>query len=117
METCSAAATPMSSSVKLNKDEIRISVEITMHRGLIRSLLYITASRPDIMFALFICVHFQSDPKQSHYLGAKRILKYLKGTQSVGLWYPNDSSFNLVGYSDADYAGCKLDRKSTTAIQ
>ncbi|XP_073137667.1 secreted RxLR effector protein 161-like [Henckelia pumila] len=71
-------------------------------------------SRPDIMFSVGLCARFQSDPKQSHYIAAKRILKYLKETQNVGLWYPKDSSFNLIGYSDADYADCRIDRKSTS---
>ncbi|XP_073030777.1 secreted RxLR effector protein 161-like [Primulina eburnea] len=66
------------------------------------------------MFAVCICARFQANPKQSHFSAAKRILRYLKGTENVGLWYSKDSSFNLVGYSDADYAGCKLDRKSTS---
>ncbi|XP_073304096.1 secreted RxLR effector protein 161-like [Primulina huaijiensis] len=61
-----------------------------------------------------MCAIFQADPNQSHYLAAKHILKYLKGTQNVGLWYAKDSTFNLVGYSDADYAGCELDRKNTS---
>ncbi|XP_073294570.1 secreted RxLR effector protein 161-like [Primulina huaijiensis] len=106
----------MSSSTKLDKDESGIPIEVTQYRGLISSLLYLTASRPDILFDVCICSRFQSNPKQSHYIAAKRILKYLKGTQNVGLWYPNDSSFNLIGYSDADYAGCKLDRKSTSGF-
>ncbi|XP_075504384.1 secreted RxLR effector protein 161-like [Primulina tabacum] len=106
----------MSSSIKLDKYESGIPVEVTKYRGLIGSLLYLTASRPDIMFAVCICARFQSNPKQSHYIAGKRILKYLKGTQNLGLWYPKDSSFNLIGYSDADYAGCKLDRKSTSGF-
>ncbi|XP_073133767.1 secreted RxLR effector protein 161-like [Henckelia pumila] len=114
MENCSAASTPMSASIKLDKDEAGSSIYQTLFRGLIGSLLYLTASRPDIMFSVGLCARFQSDPKQSHYIAAKRILKYLKGTQNVGLWYPKDSSFNLIGYSDADYAGCRIDRKSTS---
>ncbi|XP_073127457.1 secreted RxLR effector protein 161-like [Henckelia pumila] len=114
MKNCSAASTPMSASIKLDKDEVGPSVDQTLFRGLIGSLLYLTASRPDIMFSVGLCARFQSGPKQSHYIAAKRILKYLKGTQHVGLWYPKDSSFNLIGYSDADYAGCRIDRKSTS---
>ncbi|XP_073137034.1 secreted RxLR effector protein 161-like [Henckelia pumila] len=114
MENCSAISTPMSASIKLDKDEAGAPVEVTMYRGLIGSLLYLTASRPDIMFAVCLCARFQAAPKQSHYISAKRIIKYLKGTTNVGLWYSKDSEFNLVGYSDADYAGCKIDRKSTS---
>ncbi|XP_073121777.1 uncharacterized protein [Henckelia pumila] len=114
MENCSAASTLMSASIKLDKAEAGPSVDQTLFRGLIGSLLYLTASRPDIMFSVGLCARFQSAPKQSHYIAAKRILKYLKGTQNVGLWYPKDSSFNLIGYSDADYAGCRIDRKITS---
>ncbi|XP_073153354.1 uncharacterized protein [Henckelia pumila] len=114
MENCSAANTPMSASIKLDKDEAGLSVDQTLFRGIIGFLLYLTASRQDIMFSVGLCARFQSDPKQSHYNAAKRILKYLKGTQNVGLWYPKDSSFNLIGYSDADYGGCRIDHKSTS---
>lgn len=114
MENCSAAPTPMNASIKLDKNEGGTPVDVSMYRSLIGSLLYLTASRPDIMFAVCLCARFQSNPKQSHFIAAKRILKYLKGTQQVGLWYPKDSSLNLVGFSDADYAGCTLDRKSTS---
>ncbi|XP_073152802.1 secreted RxLR effector protein 161-like [Henckelia pumila] len=114
MENCSASTTLMSSPVKLDKDEDGISVEVTMYRGLIGSLLYLTTSKSDIVFAVCLCARFHSDPKQYHYLAAERILKYLKGTQNFGLWYAKDNSFNLVGYSDTDYAGCKLERKSTS---
>ncbi|XP_073033740.1 secreted RxLR effector protein 161-like [Primulina eburnea] len=114
MENCSLASTPMSSSIKLDKDEGEISVDTKMYRGLIGSLLYLTASRPDIMFAVCLCAWFQDKPMQSHFIASKRILKYLKGTANMALWYPKDSSLNLVGYSDADYAGCEVDRKSTS---
>ncbi|KAK6149335.1 hypothetical protein DH2020_016860 [Rehmannia glutinosa] len=71
------------------------------------------ASRPDITFAVGVCATFKSAPKESHMTAAKRILRYLKGCQGVGLWYPKDGGFKLVGYSDSDYAGCRVDRKST----
>ncbi|XP_073128997.1 secreted RxLR effector protein 161-like [Henckelia pumila] len=114
MENHTVATTPMGASIKLDKDEGEISVDATMYRGLIGSLLYLTASRPDIVFAVCLCARFQSNPKQSYFIAGKRILRYLKRTQNVGLWYAKHNSFNLVGYSDADYAGCKLDRKSTS---
>ncbi|XP_073137589.1 secreted RxLR effector protein 161-like [Henckelia pumila] len=114
MENCTVATTPMGVSIKLDKDEWVISVDETMYRGLIGSLLYLTASRPDIVFAICLCARFQSNPKQSHFIAGKRILRYLKETQNVRLWYAKHNSFNLVGYSDADYARCKLDRKSTS---
>ncbi|XP_047321131.1 uncharacterized mitochondrial protein AtMg00810-like [Impatiens glandulifera] len=113
-DTCADAATPMSSSVKLDKDEDGQVVDITTYRGIIGSLLYLTASRPDILFAVGVFGRFQANPNQSYYTAIKRILKYLKGTQDVELWYPKDSSFNIISYSDADYADCKIDRKSTS---
>nr|GFB34969.1 putative ribonuclease H-like domain-containing protein [Tanacetum cinerariifolium] len=70
--------------------------------------------RPDIMFAFCACARFQVTPKASHLYAVKRIFRYLKGKPHLGLWYPKDSPFNLVVYSDSDYAGASLDRKSTT---
>ena len=80
---------------------------------MIGSLMYLTASRPDIMFSTCLCARYQSDPRESHMLAVKRIFRYFKGTPSLGLWYPRDSGFELMGYSDSDYAGCKIERKST----
>ena len=81
---------------------------------MIGSLLYLTASRPDIMFSVCLCARFQSCPRESHLSAVKRIFKYLAGTIEIGLWYPKFTSFDLIGYSDADFAGCKVDRKSTS---
>ena len=80
---------------------------------MIGSLLYLTASRPDIMFSLCLCSRYQSCSKESHLLAIKRIFRYLKDTSSLGLWYPKGSSFALHAYSDTDFGGCKIDRKST----
>ena len=114
MESCKVATTPMSTSCYLSVDEAGTTVDQTKYKGLIGSLLYLTASRPDIMFVVCLCVKFQSSPRESHFKAAKRILKYLKETTFVGLWYPSHSPIHLVGYSDSDFAGCKLDRKSTS---
>ncbi|GKC67292.1 hypothetical protein Tco_1099890 [Tanacetum coccineum] len=81
---------------------------------MIGSLMYLTASRPDIMFAVCNCSRFQVTPKTSHYNAVKRIFRYLKGKPNLGLWYPRVSPFDLEAYSDSDYAGANLDRKSTT---
>ncbi|KAJ9566375.1 hypothetical protein OSB04_002341 [Centaurea solstitialis] len=105
--------TPMA-PLKLDSDPNGNSVNITEYRGMISSLLYLTASRPDIMFSTCLCARFQADPKESHLNDVKRIFRYLKGTPNMGLWYPKDSGFDLIGYSDSDFAGSKLDRKSTT---
>ncbi|GKC68839.1 hypothetical protein Tco_1101437 [Tanacetum coccineum] len=81
---------------------------------MIGSLMYLTASRPDIMFAVCPCSRFQVTPKSSHLNAVKRIFRYLKGKPKLGLWYPRVSSFNLEAYLDSDYAGANLDRISTT---
>ncbi len=114
MENSKAMPTPMSTSEKIDKDEKGKEVDVKKYRGMIGSLLYLTASRPDIMFSVCLCARYQSCPKESHMKCVKRIMKYLVGTIDVGLWYPKGSSLALVGYSDSDFAGCKLDRKSTS---
>jgi hypothetical protein len=81
---------------------------------MIGSLLYLCASRSDIMLSVCMCAGFQSDPKECHLVAVKRILRYLVSTPCFGIWYPKGSTFDLIGYSDSDYAGCKVDRKSTS---
>ena len=104
----------MSATCKMDKDENEKKVDQKTYRGMIGLLLYLTASRPDIMYSTCICARFQSDPRES-YLGAvKKIIRYLKGTQNIGLWYDRNSTLILNGYTDSDFAGCKIDRKSTS---
>ncbi|XP_068503128.1 secreted RxLR effector protein 161-like [Phaseolus vulgaris] len=112
MESCKEASTPLSSSCYMDADAAGKEVDQTKYRGLIGSLLYLTTSRPDIMFVVCFCARYQANPKESHFKAAKRILKYLKGTTNVGLWHPSYSPIHLIGYSDSDFVGCKLDRKS-----
>ncbi|XP_050222396.1 secreted RxLR effector protein 161-like [Mercurialis annua] len=114
METSSSSKTPVSTTTKLDKDESGKCIDITMYRGMIGSLLYLTASRPDIMFSVCLCARFQACPKESHLHAVKRILKYLHGTLHLGIYYPRNVDPRLLGYSDADYAGCLIDRKSTS---
>ncbi|CAH9101308.1 unnamed protein product [Cuscuta epithymum] len=114
MDNKSTMKTPMSPSQKLDSDPAGKPVDATNYRAIIGSLLYLTSSRPDIVFATCLCARFQANPKESHLNAVGRILRYLKGTVNLGLWYPKESGFYLVGYSDADFAGCKLDRKSTS---
>lgn len=104
----------MSTSIKLTSDEKGIDVDVTKYRGMIGCLLYLTASRPDIMYSVCLCARFQAKPKESHLQAVKRIFKYLSGTINLGLFYPICNHFELMGYSDADYAGCQIDRKSTS---
>jgi len=114
MEGCKEVVIPIATNFLLDADEAGQPMDSTKYRGLIGSLLYLTASRPDIQFGVCLCVRFQANPKESHFKAAKKILKYLKGTTHVCLWYPCDSSITLSSFSDSDYAGCKLDRKSTS---
>jgi hypothetical protein len=81
---------------------------------MIGSLLYLCASRSDIMYSVCMCVRFQAILKDCHLRAVKRIMRYLVLTSNLGLWYPKGSHFELLGYSDADYAGCKVDMKSTS---
>ncbi|GJY92756.1 retrovirus-related pol polyprotein from transposon TNT 1-94 [Tanacetum coccineum] len=108
------ASTPIETQKPLVKDEEAADVDVHLYRSMIGSLMYVTASRPDIMFAVCACSRFQVTPKTSHLSAVKRIFRYLKGKPKLGLWYPKDSSFDLESYSDSDYAKANLDRKSTT---
>ncbi|GJZ00912.1 putative ribonuclease H-like domain-containing protein [Tanacetum coccineum] len=112
--TVKAASTPIETNKALNKDEEAEDVDVHLYRSMIGSLMYLTASRPDIMFAVCACARFQVTPKTSHLHAVKRIFRYLKGQPKLGLWYPRDSPFDLEAFSDSDYAGASLDRKSTT---
>ncbi|GJW19653.1 putative ribonuclease H-like domain-containing protein [Tanacetum coccineum] len=107
------ASTPIETQKPLVKDEEASDVDVHLYRSMIGSLMYVTASRPDIMFAVCACSRFQVTPKTSHLSAVKRIFRYLKGKPKLGLWYPRESSFDLESYSDSDYAGANLDRKST----
>ncbi|GJZ32016.1 uncharacterized mitochondrial protein-like protein [Tanacetum coccineum] len=111
--TIKTASTPMEPNKALVKDEEAEDVDVHLFRSMIGSLMYLTASRPDITFAVCVCARFQVTPKTSHLNVVKRIFRYLKGQPKLGLWYPKDSSFDLEAYSDSDYAGASLDRKST----
>ncbi|GJS27717.1 putative ribonuclease H-like domain-containing protein [Tanacetum coccineum] len=108
------ASTPIETQKPLVKDEEASDVDVHLYRSMIGSLMYLTASRPDIMFAVCACSRFQVTPKTSHLNVVKRIFRYLKGKPKLGLWYPRVSSFDLEAYSDSDYARANLDRKSTT---
>ncbi|GJZ67657.1 retrovirus-related pol polyprotein from transposon TNT 1-94 [Tanacetum coccineum] len=108
--------TPMSMEMKLTKDEEGKSVDNTKYRGMIGSLLYLTASRPDIMFSVCLCARFQEDNKTSYLEAVKRIFRYIKGTTHLGLWYPKVSGIETIVYSDSGHAGDYVDQKSTSGI-
>nr|KYP72326.1 Retrovirus-related Pol polyprotein from transposon TNT 1-94 [Cajanus cajan] len=114
MKSCKEVATLISTSCNIDLDEKGTTIDASKYRDMIGSLLYLTTSRPNIIFILCMCARFQENPKDSHMISIKRILKYLRGTINVGLWFSKGVSLSLVGYSDLDYAGCRLDRKSTS---
>nr|GFA48976.1 hypothetical protein [Tanacetum cinerariifolium] len=109
-----SASTPINTEKPLLKDPDGEDVDVHTYRSMIGSLMYLTSSRLDIMFAVCACAHFQVTPKASHLHAVKRIFRYLKGKPHLGLWYPKDSPFDLVAYSDSDYTGASLDKESTT---
>ncbi|GJZ86074.1 uncharacterized mitochondrial protein-like protein [Tanacetum coccineum] len=108
------ASTPIETQKPLLKDENGEEVDVHMYRSMIGSLMYLTSLRLDIMFAVCACARYQVNPKVSHLHAVKMIFRYLKGQPKLGLWYPKDYPFDLVAYTDSDYAGASLDRKSTT---
>ncbi|GJZ15730.1 putative ribonuclease H-like domain-containing protein [Tanacetum coccineum] len=112
--TVKTASTPIETNNALLKDEEAKDVDVHLYRLMIGSLMYLKASRPDIMFVVCACATFQVTPKVSHLHAIKRIFRYLKGQPKLGLWYPRDSLFDLEAFSDSDYAGASLDRNSTT---
>ncbi|GJZ59044.1 retrovirus-related pol polyprotein from transposon TNT 1-94 [Tanacetum coccineum] len=111
---CASVKCSMLPPNNLGPDESGVSVNETLFRGMIGSLMYLTTSRPDIQFSTCLYARYQANPKESHLIAVKRIFRYLKGTLNLGLWYPKGSGFDLKAYSDSDLAGCNLDRKSTS---
>jgi hypothetical protein len=114
MEDCKPVITPMQTSCKLSKDDDSKSTDQRQYRSMIDNLLYVTTSRPDVMQAVGQVARFQAAPKESHVLAVKRIFRYLKGTKEFGLWYPKGKDLSLIAYTDADWAGCIDDRRSTS---
>jgi hypothetical protein len=114
MEDSKPVGTPMVAGCKLSKDDDSPDVDQSSYRSMIGSLLYITASRPDIMHVVGMVGRYQVAPKQSHLQAVKRIFGYLKETMTCGLWYPRNQSLQLTAYSDADWANCVDERKSTS---
>ncbi|GKA72967.1 hypothetical protein Tco_0779183 [Tanacetum coccineum] len=99
---------------KLDEDTQGKAVDPTHYRGMIGTLMYLTASRPDLTFTVCICARYQAKPIEKHLHAVKRIFKYLRGTVNRGLWYPKDSFIALTAYADADHAGCQDTRRSTS---
>nr|GEY33922.1 hypothetical protein [Tanacetum cinerariifolium] len=113
MESCDPAGTPMEIKDKLDLDQHGTSVDATKYRSMIGALLYLTSSRPDIVHTTCLCARYQAKPTEKHLKEVKRIFYYLRGTVNMCLWYMKDYGFELTGFSDANYAGCKDTFKST----
>jgi hypothetical protein len=114
MKDAKPIKTPMGTNGHLDLDMGGKSVDQMVYRSMIGSLLYLCASRPDIMLSVCMCARFQADPKEVHLRAVNRIMRYLVYTPKFGLWYPKGSTFDLIGYCDVNWAGCKIDRKSTS---
>ncbi|GKB83706.1 retrovirus-related pol polyprotein from transposon TNT 1-94 [Tanacetum coccineum] len=106
--------TPMVERSKLDEDLSGIPVDQTRYRSMVGSLMYLTASRPDLVFAVCMCARYQSKPTKKHLDAVKRVFRYLQGTINMGLWYPKDTAMALTAYADADHAGCQDTRRSTS---
>ncbi|GJY72824.1 retrovirus-related pol polyprotein from transposon TNT 1-94 [Tanacetum coccineum] len=114
MESSDPVDTPMVEKSKLDEDTQGKAVDPTHYRGMVGTLMYLTASRPDLTFVVCMCARYQAKPIEKHLHDVKRIFKYLRETVNKGLWYPKDSSIALTAYADADHAGCQDTRRSTS---
>nr|GFA83871.1 uncharacterized mitochondrial protein AtMg00810-like [Tanacetum cinerariifolium] len=113
-ESCDPVDTPMVEKSKLDKDKEGKVIDPSHYRGMIGTLLYLTASRPDLQFAICMCDRYQARPIEKHIHAVKRIFRYLRGTVHRGLWYPKDSSVALTAFVDVDRADCQDTRRSTS---
>ena len=114
LDSVSPVKTPMSPNVKLTVDLLGKSVDSSLYRSMIGSFLYLIASRPNLSYNVGVCARYQTNPKESHMIALKRIIKYVKATANFGVWYSKDTNDVLVGYSDVDWAGNADDRKSSS---
>jgi hypothetical protein len=114
MKDAKPAKTPMGTDGHLDLNKRGKSIDQKVYRSMIGSLLYLCASRSDIMLSVCMCARFQSDPKECHLVVVKRMLRYLVSMPCFRIWYPKGSTFDLIAYLDSDYAECKVDRKSTS---
>ncbi|GJS69256.1 hypothetical protein Tco_0702097 [Tanacetum coccineum] len=114
MESSDPVDTPMVEKSKLDEDPQGKAVDPTHYHGMVGTLMYLTASRPDLTFAVCMCARYQAKPTEKHLHAVNRIFKYLRGTVNRGLWYPKDSSIALTAFADADHAGCQDTKRSTS---
>ncbi|GJY64176.1 retrovirus-related pol polyprotein from transposon TNT 1-94 [Tanacetum coccineum] len=116
LEDSKPTKTPMPTEIKLTKNDEADFVDSSKYRGIIGSLLYLTANRPDIMFSVCLCARFQENPKIAHLEAVKSIFRYIRGTSHLGLWYPKGTKIKTIVYADSDHAGDYVDRKSTSGV-
>ena len=114
LESASSVRTPMSPNVKLTIDLLGKIVDSSLYKSMIGSLFYLTASRHNISYNVGVCARYQANPKESHMIALKRIIKYVKTTTDFGVWYSKDTNDVLAGYFDDDWTGNADDRKSTS---
>nr|GFA52144.1 copia protein [Tanacetum cinerariifolium] len=114
MDSCDSVDTPMVDRLKLDEDLLGILVDQTRFRNMVGSLMYLTASRPDLVFVVFMCARYQAKPTKKHIEALKQVFRYLKRTINWGLWYPKDTVMALTAYADADHASCQDTRRSTS---
>ncbi|GKB70262.1 retrovirus-related pol polyprotein from transposon TNT 1-94 [Tanacetum coccineum] len=116
MDSCDPVDTPMVDRLKLDEDPLGIPVDQTRFRSMVGSLMYLTASRPDLVFVVCMCARYQASPTKKHLEALKRVFRYLRGTINWGLWYPKDTAMALTAYADADHAGCQDTRRKAEYI-
>ncbi|GJT73260.1 hypothetical protein Tco_1032546 [Tanacetum coccineum] len=116
MESSNPVDTPMVEKSKLDEDPQGKAVDPTYYREMVSTLMYLTASKPDLTLDVCMCALYQTKPTEKHLHSVKRIFKYLRGTVNKGLWYPKDSSIALIAYADTDHAGCQDTRRSTSGM-
>nr|GFB44879.1 hypothetical protein [Tanacetum cinerariifolium] len=112
MDSCDSVDTPMVDRLKLDEDLSGIPVDQTCFHSMVGSIMYLIASRPDLVFVVCMCARYQAKPTKKHLEALKRVFRYLKGTINWGFWYPKDTTMALTAYADADYAGCQDTRRS-----
>ncbi|GJX97146.1 retrovirus-related pol polyprotein from transposon TNT 1-94 [Tanacetum coccineum] len=114
MLTSDSVDTPMIEKSKLDEDLQGIAINATLYHGMIRSLMYLTSSRPDLIYVVCLCARYQEKPTKKHLNAIKRIFRYLKGTINMGLWYSKDTGMSMTAYVDANYVRCQDTRRSTS---
>ncbi|GKD53057.1 retrovirus-related pol polyprotein from transposon TNT 1-94 [Tanacetum coccineum] len=114
MDSCDPVDTPMVDRLKLDEDPLGTPVDQTCFRSMVGSLMYLTASRPDLVFVVCMCARYQASPTKKHLEALKRVFRYLRGTINWGLWYPKDTAMTLTAYADANHTGCQDTRRSTS---